>query len=273
MFGYVVADSAKLTAEEKNHYRSCYCGLCQTLGNRHGPLSRITLNYDLTFLVLFLSALYQQEPTMQTGRCLIHPRKPHSYWHNEISDYASDMSVVLTYFKFLDDWKDERKILSLAEAKLFAKQYRQAAVRYPRQCTVISECLSALTDMEKSGELQPDLPAACFGRLMGEIFVFREDDYARDLRDFGEALGKFIYIMDACLDLKKDLQKECYNPLTALSPDSFPQILNLLMADCMEKYRQLPVNRDQNLLENILYSGVWTRYEAANKKTRGDKKA
>ncbi|AFV06525.1 hypothetical protein UNSWDHB_1760 [Dehalobacter sp. UNSWDHB] len=269
MFGYVVANIDKLTSEEKLHYRSCYCGLCQTLGDRHGTLSRITLNYDMTFLVLFLSALYQKDTTIQTGRCIMHPRKPHCYWQNEISDYTADMSIVLTYFKFLDDWKDERKILSLGEAKLFEKKYRQAAIRHPRQCAVISECLNTLSDIEKSGELKPDIPAGCFGRLMGEVFVFKEDDDAQDLRNFGESLGKFIYIMDACLDLKKDIQKECYNPLTALSTDHFPQILNLLMADCMEKYRQLPIKRDQNLIENILYSGVWTRYEAANKKVKG----
>ncbi|HHY39865.1 MAG TPA: hypothetical protein GX502_01290, partial [Syntrophaceticus sp.] len=50
MFGYVVANMEKLTDEEKQHYRSFYCGLCRTLGNRHGRISRITLNYDMAFL-------------------------------------------------------------------------------------------------------------------------------------------------------------------------------------------------------------------------------
>jgi hypothetical protein len=55
----------------------------------------------------------------------------------------------------------------------------------------------------------------------------------------------------------------------AVASDNFSAILNLLMADCTEKYKQLPIDQDKELIENILYSGVWTRYEAANNKTKG----
>jgi hypothetical protein len=44
------------------------------------------------------------------------------------------------------------------------------------------------------------------------------------------------------------------------------------MADCTDKYKQLPINRDRELIDNILYSGVWTRYEADKKKTAEDRK-
>ena len=30
-----------------------------------------------------------------------------------------------------------------------------------------------------------------------------EDEYADKLREFGESLGRFVYILDACIDLKK----------------------------------------------------------------------
>jgi len=66
MFGYVVANMEKLTDEEKQRYRAFYCGLCKTLGNRHGKISRITLNYDMAFLIIFLSALYKTENTVET---------------------------------------------------------------------------------------------------------------------------------------------------------------------------------------------------------------
>jgi ABC-type dipeptide/oligopeptide/nickel transport system ATPase subunit len=36
-----------------------------------------------------------------------------------------------------------------------------------------------------------------------------------------------------------------------------------------EKYKQLPINQDRNLIDNILYSGIWTRHEAEKKK-KGD---
>ena len=272
MFGYVVANMDKLTIEEKQQYRSCYCGLCKALGNRHGAISRITLTYDLTFLVLFLSALYKTDYTIETERCIIHPLKPHKYWQNEITNYAADMNVALAYYNFLDDWTDDRKILSLCEAKLFEQNYKLIAAQYPNQCAAISKCLNELSNIEKSGELNADIPANCFGKLMSEIFVLREDEYAENLRAFGRSLGKFIYIMDACLDLKADLKNERYNPLVASSSENFSDILNLLMADCTEKYKQFPINQDKKLIENILYSGVWTRYEAEKKKTKEEHK-
>jgi len=269
MFGYVVANLDKLAVEEKKQYRACYCGLCKALGTRHGILSRFTLTYDMTFLVLFLSALYKTEVTIKTERCIIHPLKPHEYLQNEITNYAADMNVVLAYYNFLDDWTDDRKILSLCASKLFEREYKRIEALYPNQCTVISKCLTELYEIEKSGELNPDIPANCFGKLMGEIFVFREDNYAEKLRAFGISLGKFIYIMDGCIDLKSDIKNERYNPLITSSSENFRDILNLLMADCIENYKQLPINQDKELIENILYSGVWTKYEAQKNKIQG----
>lgn len=267
IFGYVVANMDKLTDEEKQHYRSCYCGLCKALGDRHGAISRITLTYDMTFLVLFLSALYKTDNTIETERCITHPLKLHKYWSNEITDYAADMNVVLAYYNLIDNWVDDRKFISLCEAKLFEHEYKQIAAQYPIKCAAISKCLKELTSIEKSGILNPDIPANCFGELMSEIFIFK-DEYIKNVRAFGKALGKFIYIMDACLDLKADIKNERYNPLVMLSSESFSDILNLLMSDCTEKYKLLPIDRDKNLIENILYSGVWTRYETEKKKAK-----
>ena len=272
MFGYVVANMDKLTVEEKQQYRYSYCGLCKALANRHGTISRITLTYDMTFLVLFLSALYKTDNTIETERCIIHPLKPHKYLRNEITDYAADMNIALTYYNFLDDWADDRKLLSLCESKLFEQEYKLIAAQHPTQCAIISECLNELSSIEKSGEPNPDIPANCFGKLMSEIFVLRDDEYAENLRAFGKSLGKFIYIMDACLDLKADIKNERYNPMITSSSENFSAILNLLMADCTEKYKQLPINQDKKLIENILYSGVWSRYEAESKKSKEKRK-
>ena len=271
MFGYVVANLDKLSPEETGRYRACYCGLCKALSVRHGALSRFVVNYDMTFMVLFLSSLYREESRSGSERCMTHPFKSHAYWINPLTEYAADMTIVLAYFNFLDDWRDEKKILSLAEAKLLKTEYKKCGISRPRQCSRIGLSLEKLSEIEKSGELNPDIPANCFGELMGEIFSFREDKYAAGLREFGASLGKFIYIMDACLDLKRDIKKECYNPMIATPSESFRDVLDLLMADCAEKYKRLPISKDKGLIENILYSGVWTRYEAETNR-KGNRK-
>lgn len=268
MFGYIVANINQLTPEEKQHYQSCYCGLCRSLANRHGSISRFTVTYDMTFLILFLSALYETDNVLETERCVAHPFKPHSCWYNEYTDYAADMNIVLAYYNWLDDWIDERKVIPLCEAKLLERKYRRVESKYADKCQVISACLKELSYLENHGELNPDIPGNCFGKLMSEIFVINSDEHAGKLRAFGAALGKFIYIMDACLDLRADLRHERYNPMVASSSENFATILSLLMADCTQKYQQLAIHKDKNLIENILYSGVWTRYEADKLKTR-----
>ncbi|MEN6312693.1 MAG: DUF5685 family protein [Clostridiaceae bacterium] len=268
MFGLVIANPDKLSQEEELRYRSCYCGLCTALGKRHGTVSRITLTYDMTFLILLLSALYEKDSRIETERCIIHPIKRHKYWQNEFTDYAADMNVALAYYNFLDDWNDSRKIIAKFEAKLFERKYRRIAEQYPIQCKMVKECLDELSGMEKACVTNPDIPSNCFGRLLGGIFALNEDEYSDGLRAFGNSLGRFIYIMDACLDLKEDIKSERYNPMATTPSEDFDSILNVLMADCMEKYRQLPVKQDGKLLENILYSGIWIRYEAKKLKTK-----
>ena len=58
MFGYVVANNEKLSAEQLSRYRALYCGLCRKIGERHGNAARIALTYDLVFLIIVLSAVY-----------------------------------------------------------------------------------------------------------------------------------------------------------------------------------------------------------------------
>lgn len=56
MFGYVRPVLDRLDKEQRETYQSAYCGLCHALGERHGWLARLTLQYDFTFLAIVLTA-------------------------------------------------------------------------------------------------------------------------------------------------------------------------------------------------------------------------
>ena len=75
-----------------------------------------------------------------------------------------------------------------------------------------------------------------------------------------------IYFLDAARELDEDRKKGQYNPLALLGvqcgADFRPQ-LTLLAGDAAEAFEGLPIVQDAALLRNILYSGVWTRFEAA----------
>ena len=64
MFGYVVMNRPEMKIKDYDLYRSFYCGLCRELRERYGISGQITLTYDLTFVILLLSGLY--EPPTQS---------------------------------------------------------------------------------------------------------------------------------------------------------------------------------------------------------------
>lgn len=263
MFGYVAANPQMMTESETNRYRGLYCGLCRCLGQRYGQISRVSLTYDMTFLILFLNAMYEPEEREEAFHCIVHPKGKHTSVHSSITEYAADMNILLAYLNCMDNWQDDRNGAALLGAGVFRKGFLQAKARYPRQWQTISRELNELSRLEREGCPNPDLPAACFGRLLGELFVYDEQDrFAPELRQFGFMLGKLVYLYDACMDLEQDRKRGSYNPFLAAGQRelTLPQMRGLLsvyLSACVDIYRRLPVVQDSVIIENILYSGVW----------------
>ena len=269
MFGYVTIYHKGLEKPELDRYQAYYCGLCRTLGQKYGLPGQLTLSYDLAFIAILHSALYEPQTQFSAGRCAPHPIKARPRAANEFLDYAADMTIALAYFKALDDWQDDKKQGARLLARHLEPHYSQIAKKYPRQCKAIDTGIRDLSQLEKDNVQNPDLAAAAFGRLMGELFVWQEDLWQDTLRAMGEALGRFIYLMDAELDLEEDRKKGSYNPLADLpQQDHLEQILTLTMGRCAYYYEKLPLVQDKGLLDNILYSGVWVRYREKYRKER-----
>lgn len=273
MFGYLAARADKLDEAQFARYRSCYCGLCKALKDRHGHLSRLTLNYDLTFAVLLLNSLY--EPGEHSGelRCAAHPAKPHAWWQSEMTDYAADVNVMLAYLKCMDNWNDDANLISLAQVSVLKRAYRELAEKYPRQHAAMSGSLAALSELEKNCDESPDSAAAAFGEFMAELFVYREDRWSDTLRAMGRALGRFLYIMDAAMDLDADTLHNSYNPFRRYygldNEQRFRDILKMLLAECVFYFDKLPLVLDADILKNILCFGTWQQFEAKFSKKKG----
>ena len=174
MFGYVIPNQAALDDEAKARYRTAYCGLCRRIGALHGLRGRLTLSYDLTFLDLLLSSLYEGESECVTGsgHCPIHPIRKINWRHSGPTDYCADMSVGFE--------------------KLLDSPAQTAAQRWPRQCNAIRTCLDQLTQLEADGSEDLDAVSGCFGELMAELFDYKQDHWSPELRSIGFHLGKFI---------------------------------------------------------------------------------
>ena len=265
MFGYLTARTDLLDDERTAHYKACYCGLCRSLRSRSGLAAGLTLNYDMSFLVLLLSSLYEPEEQEGCESCVAHPFSTRPWFSSEITDYAADMNVVLGYLKCLDNWEDDGSLLAISEAGLLKRANGRILERYPRQCHVMEDAIRSLGELENSRSDSPDEAAAAFGRLMGELFVLRDDRWSASLRAMGDALGRFLYIMDACMDLNADTLRNRYNPFRRRygleNGAYFRDILQMLLGECLRHYDRLPLVRDKDILDNILCAGVWAQFD------------
>ena len=206
MFGYIQASVDALSEEEKKRYGAAYCGLCRTLKARYGWPTRFSLSYEMTYLVLFLSSLYEPEETGDDFRCIVHPWTKSQYAASKITEYAADMTVLLVYHKCMDDWNDEHKHLQHRYSKWLEKPYRQAKQLWPEQAEAIERGLTKLSEIETASESAPDAAANCFGEMLSHLFLYKKDHWQETLMEFGYGLGQFIYMMDAVMDCEKKRQ-------------------------------------------------------------------
>ncbi len=268
MFGYVTINQPEMKFKDYDMYRSFYCGLCRTLKDGYGAVGQLTLTYDLTFLALLLTALYEPETVRGETRCRTHPLKKQPTRTNVYSEYAADMEILLAYEKCLDDVKDDGDRKKAVAARMLRSRAEKAEAKHPEKARVIREKLSAIEEREKAGETGVEVCAGLFGELLAEIFDVHGDHWSETLRYMGFYLGKFIYLMDACEDLEKDRSSGSYNPLKSFGGD-VEELLTLMMAECCRAFERLPIIEHAEILRNILYSGVWLKYELKTGRANG----
>lgn len=279
MFGYININRGQLSEEDKKAYQAYYCGLCRNLKSNCGMKGQALLTYDMTFLIVLLTGLYELENQKKRFTCAIHPTKRQLAYINEATDYAADMNVVLAYENFGDDWRDRHSVPKLAYMKILDKDYQRIYLKYPRQVEAIQHYIEKLEEAEEAKEYNIDAVAGLTGEMLGEIFAWKDDEWSEELRCFGYYLGKFIYLMDAYEDLEKDTKNHSFNvlrPMYKSDPENFDSFCKLMLtsmlSECAKSFERLPILMHGEIIRNILYSGVWSKYEYLQLKKKKKKK-
>ena len=265
MFGYVTTDLRTLDKEERKKYRDHYCGLCHVLEEKYGKTGISSLSYDMVFLEMVLSDLTDAEEFTGEEKCAPHPLKSHDYVYTACTDYAADMQMLLRYYSVLDSVLDDGR--GQKKEKQIQPFLPAIEEKYPRQANAVKTQLNEIMKAEKAGLKDPELMSLEFGKLLGEVFVWDESSFFRDdLRAMGCALGRFIYILDAWCDRKKDARKDSYNPLRPSDDkDKVKAMLFDAAASASSAFERLPLDQHVAILSNILYSGIWFRFERGKK--------
>lgn len=273
MLGVMTVRKEELKFREFDRYRGYYCGLCRSIGNRCGKVCRMALSFEMTFLSMLLTSLYEPKTEEEKHRCILHPIGKRPMLQNEAIDYCADLSALVSYYDLLDGWEDEHRVDRLAESALLKKAALRAGEALPRQREAVEHYVKALHEIEQKNDQNLDAAANLTGDLLGELYVMRKDVYEKDLRELGFYLGKFIYLCDCYEDIERDLKKKNYNPL--LSRSTRPEfvgecerMLNDMMARAAMAFERLPLLEDAPIMRNILYSGIWLRFENAGERRK-----
>lgn len=266
MFGYIAPVFSVLSDEQKDRYHSVYCGVCHALRKRFGQTGRISLSNDMTFLALLLSSLYEPEEPNSISRCIVHPIRSHSFLSSSLINYAADMNALLFYYKCMDQRLDDHSLAGNACERVFKKKCEKVKSIWKSQSETVETALNELWKEEKKEFPNPDRLCNLSGMMLSAVFVPMPDDiWAPVLRNIGESLGRFVYWMDAWEDLEQDLKRNRFNPLSSWRQrsdyeDWCHETLELLISEAARSFEILPLEKDLDLLRNVLYSGVWQKY-------------
>ena len=223
---------------------------------------------------MFLTSLYEPELKTEQKRCIVHPFQKHEEITSEVTEYASDMNVLLSWYNLEDDWNDGHKLSKGLEYRLLRGKAAKVITKYPVKAEKIKGYLEKLYAIEETDEKDIEVPAGVFGNIMGEVFVYDDKDPLKEsIYRCGYYLGKFIYILDACDDIETDIKKNTYNPFKDIwskDPDNFDtycsELLTMMISECCKAFEMLPIIENVTILRNILYSGVWVKYEIIHNK-------
>ena len=264
MFGFVNVYKDLLRICDYNLFRGYYCGLCKRLGRHYNQFARLGLSYDMTFLAILLSALEDGAYTVKPERCLVHPLQKHPVIRGDAAiDYSADVAVMLTHLKLRDDMLDEKSVKSALADVCYVRPVRKARRQYEALYAHMHTQLLKLRALEAQNCASADAVADCFGSLLARVFDRRGDN--RALHWLGYHIGRYIYIVDAFKDFEMDVTKGLYNPFAAAGRTAddigrlrleVQQRLTYTLQEIANAYELLSIERNKELLDNIIYMGL-----------------
>jgi hypothetical protein len=187
-------------------------------------------------------------------------------------DTAADYSVILAWWQLRDGvadhgfWSGLRyRFLSLFLRRAYGKA-RAAQPDFDRQTR---QHLETLSHLEQDACPSIDRPADAFAELLaGAAQGIADPVRQRVLRELLYHLGRWIYLVDAADDLKKDLRSGCYNPLAlrfeltdgALSQEGRRELANTLdqsIRMMAAAFELADFGIWTSIIESVVYQGLY----------------
>lgn len=268
MFGYIRACKPELRMKEYELYKAVYCSLCKKLGKNYGVFARFTLSYDFTFLALLKMSLNDKCFNIKRKACTCNPLKKCNYLSDMSDlDMPSAAAMILLYYKLLDNISDEKGFKRFKYRIIkpfFSSAYKKAKKEYGELDNIVCDYIKAQNELENENCDNIDAAAEPTAIMMSKMLETLSDDMMtkRCLSRVGYCIGRYIYILDAAVDLPDDIKRGRYNPLKTSADDSeyiknfiAPQ-LNINIAEAAKAYELIDIKKFKNILDNLIYLGL-----------------
>lgn len=264
MFGYIKIYQPEMKFKDYETYRGIYCSLCRDMGKKFGPVARLTLNYDFTFLLLVKLSLSGETPCFEKKRCPVFPVKKCNNCKNAGTefDFVSNVALLMVYYKLYDNISDEKRLKKFTSKflmRLFQKKYERAKAALPEAEALMKTMTERQRDVEAQPEVSIDLAAHYSADALGQIFSLGEPggEKSRKLYRLGYCLGRYVYFMDAYDDFDADQKNGAFNPfLTGACVDRACAVIHQSAGEALAAFHALEVERYGEIIENILSFGL-----------------
>lgn len=223
LFGYIKPLAPELKVREYELYKAAYCGLCVSMGKNISYASRLTLNYDMVFLVLVRILLKDEEVKIKPFRCKLKPYKKRALMiSDETMRYSASVAALLAYYKCIDNINDTKNIFKRMLYRLYfpflSHARKKAEKLYAGLDEAVRTPLDLLAEREADPESTLDSLSSASGEILANISSFGIDDVGKAAvaNVIGQNAGRWLYIIDALDDYDKDIKNGEYNIFSKL---------------------------------------------------------
>lgn len=295
MFGTLKPHACRLGCAGRREYERFYCGLCKSLGDGFGQLSRALVSYDAVFLALVADGLVAEGAEPDRCRCPLLPVtfRPTVRPDSPAMRYAAAMTMLLS-----DQWLADRAM----DGKRSAKAARPLlAGRVEAAHAILGELGISLADLDGFEEQQArtevrgrtgprdaaEPTASALARVFERMVLLpgvpeeaRVDGTRKALAAFGRRLGSAIYLIDALDDLEKDHRggafNPCLDPRGEVSWDRVEEAWALLRDDLAvldDLSTTLPLRRHRDLVHEVVVVELRRQAQAAARRAHAHARA
>ncbi|MEG0382651.1 MAG: DUF5685 family protein [Christensenella sp.] len=259
MFGYVVPLVGELKVRELAVYRAYYCGLCNALKREYKRTA--VLNFDSVFLYMLADGLREDEGESVPTKCAANMMKKRAAIVTPAAGYAADVNMLMAYYSAEDHVRDKKRGARIAKAFL-KKAFSRACERHKNIVTSAEKTIGELIRLEREHSTSTDATADSYAQLLGTVLMDADVLQSHILYDLGYSLGRWIYLIDAAEDRAEDRKTGNYNvylskygDADAESKEEIERSMYYTLSQAAEALKRLKLNRNREILENIIYLG------------------